>query len=148
MTKKRTPTKTKQPPYIFIAAIILAVVVMGLIAANRNGGQSDTASAAVQLLRPADYVAQFQQPAAEHVLIDVRTPEEFASGHIAGAINIPVDEVSQRLAEFPTDQPVVLYCRSGNRSAQAASILTSAGYNNLYDLGGIIDWQAQGLPVQ
>jgi phage shock protein E len=144
MTKKRPTTKTKQPPYIFIGAVIFALVVMGLVAANGRTAVPE----GVQILRPAEYIAQFQQPAAEHVLIDVRTREEFASGHIAGAINIPVEEVSQRLAEFPTDQPVVLYCRSGNRSAQAANILTNAGYNGLYDLGGIIDWQAQGLPVQ
>ena len=144
MSKKRTAPKTKQPPYIFIASILFALVVLGLAAANRGGNPPE----GVQLLRPAEYVAQFQQPAAEHVLIDVRTPEEFAAGHIAGSVNIPLDQVSRRLAEFPTDKPVVLYCRSGNRSAQAADLLTNAGYNNLYDLGGIIDWQAQGLPVQ
>ena len=99
-------------------------------------------------IQPMDYQNNFVQKKTAHLLIDVRTPEEFATGIIAGAVNIPVDQLSQRLSEVPKDQPVVLYCRSGNRSNQAAQILGDAGYTQVYDLGGISQWQSAGMPVQ
>jgi len=101
-----------------------------------------------QLLSPAVYQEQFLAAGASYQLIDVRTPEEFASGHINGAVNIPVQELAQRMGEIQKDQPVVLYCRSGNRSAQAATILDQAGYTGVYDLGGVIAWQQAGLPLE
>lgn len=146
MSKKSAKNQKKQPPYIAIGGVVLAVVVMMALWLGRGGGNS--ATAAIQNIQPAAYVSQFQNSTTPHLLVDVRTADEFASGHIPGAINIPVDQVGQRLAEFPTDQPIVLYCRSGNRSAQAANTLAAAGYTNLYDLGGIVQWQAAGLPVQ
>ena len=105
-------------------------------------------AAAPQLIAPEQYDAQFMQSGAGHLLVDVRTPEEYASGHIAGSVNIPVQELGNRLAEVSKDQPVVVYCRSGNRSAQAASILESAGYTGVYDLGGIGAWQQAGYPIE
>ena len=98
-------------------------------------------------ITPADYQVQFGAN-ADHILIDVRTPEEFASGHIPGAVNIAVDKLAQRLNEVPQDKPVVLYCRSGNRSGQAAQLLDRAGYAQIYDLGGITTWAQQGFPVE
>jgi phage shock protein E len=74
------------------------------------------------------------------LLVDVRTPGEFASGHIAGAINIPVQELDGRLAELGSkSRPVVLYCRSGARSAQAVRVITSAGYQ-AHNLGAMGRW--------
>lgn len=71
-------------------------------------------------------------------LIDVRTPEEFASGHLKGAVNIPYDQISSRLAEVGNDkgQPVVVYCRSGKRSAKAKDTLEGLGYNRVVNGGG------------
>lgn len=60
-------------------------------------------------------------------IVDVRTPAEFAAGHVAGARSIPVDELAGRLAEIPTDRMVVVYCASGGRSARAAGVLRGAG---------------------
>jgi rhodanese-related sulfurtransferase len=99
-------------------------------------------------LAPQEYQEQFVASGAQHQLIDVRTPEEFASGHIQGAVNIPVQELPQRLSEISMDEPVVLYCRSGNRSAQAAQILDEANYLQVYDLGGIAAWHQAGLPIE
>lgn len=74
------------------------------------------------------------------LLVDVRTPGEFASGHITGATNIPVQEIERRIGELgPKGRPVVLYCRSGARSAQAARILTAAGYV-AHNLGAMGRW--------
>lgn len=70
------------------------------------------------------------------ILLDVRTPEEFAAGHLEGAVNIPVHEVEARLGELPDrDKPVVVYCRSGRRSAQAKAVLERSGYAHVHDLG-------------
>lgn len=72
-------------------------------------------------------------------LLDVRTPAEYASGHVEGAVNVPVDEVAARLSEIPRDVPVVVYCRSGARSARASSTLREAGYD-VHDLGPRSAW--------
>lgn len=101
-----------------------------------------------QALAPAAYQEQFLDAGAAHQLIDVRTAEEFATGHIPGAVNIPLQELGQRLNEVAADQPLVLYCRSGNRSTQAATLLSGQGYTGIYNLGGISAWQAAGLPVE
>jgi len=74
-------------------------------------------------------------------LVDVRSPAEFSSGHLPGAINIPVQELSTRTGELaPSDKPIVLYCQSGMRSASAARILKSAGYSAVHNLGGMRRW--------
>lgn len=73
-------------------------------------------------------------------LLDVRTPEEFADGHIEGAVNVPVQSLRERLDEVPRDRPIVVYCQSGRRSAAAAAILEQAGYEAIHDLGGIGNW--------
>ena len=74
-------------------------------------------------------------------LLDVRTPEEFADSHIEGAINIPVSELGERLAELgPKNGPVVVYCQRGNRSAKAMALLTAAGFESVFDLGPMSAW--------
>ena len=73
-------------------------------------------------------------------ILDVRTPEEFAGGHYPGAINIPLNELPQRLDEIKEmKQPVVAYCRSGNRSGMAVSILKQNGFTEVYNGGGLRD---------
>ena len=75
-------------------------------------------------------------------LVDVRSPGEFAGGHLPGARNIPVGDLSARAADrIPKDRPVVVYCASGVRSARAASILKAAGYAGVHDLGGLHRWK-------
>lgn len=75
-------------------------------------------------------------------VLDVRTPEEFSQGHIPGAILIPDYELAKRAEkELPDKNALILvYCRSGNRSRQAANTLLKLGYTNVKDFGGIIDW--------
>ncbi|PJF47861.1 MAG: hypothetical protein CUN48_06370 [Candidatus Thermofonsia Clade 3 bacterium] len=99
-------------------------------------------------ITPKQYKTDFADAHRPHVLIDVRTAEEFKSGHIPGAINIDVQVLAQRLQDIPRDRAVVLYCRSGNRSSYAAHILQRAGYAEVYDLGGIGDWRAAGYPIR
>lgn len=78
------------------------------------------------------------------ILLDVRTVEEYAEKHIPGSILIPLDEITEdRLAEMipSKDSTVYIYCRSGNRSRSAYNIISSTGYANIYDIGGINTWK-------
>ena len=100
------------------------------------------------LIRPDEYTARYVTAKTPHTLLDVRTAEEFSGGHIPGAVNISLPDLPQKLKRVSSKKPVILYCRSGNRSAQASQLLAAAGYTGIYDLGGIITWTAQGFPVQ
>ena len=72
-------------------------------------------------------------------LLDVRTPDEFSSGHLEGATNIPVQELATRIAEIPQGRAIVVYCRSGNRSGRARAMLEGAGHT-VHDLGAMSSW--------
>jgi rhodanese-related sulfurtransferase len=80
------------------------------------------------------------------VIIDVRTPEEFAEGRVPGAVNIPVDELQSRMSEVPDG--AWLICRSGARSARAAGVLARAGRGVTDVGGGTLAWTAAGFPVE
>ena len=74
-------------------------------------------------------------------LLDVRSPEEYARGHLPGALNIPVQELDRRVAEAgPTDGELVVYCRSGHRSSRAAEILRQHGFSKVHNLGPMTAW--------
>ena len=83
----------------------------------------------------------------DYLIVDVRTKEEYDSGHIEGALLLPVQELEGRLDELPIDKPLIVYCRSGNRSRSAATTLVENGFKQVYDMGGISDWTAKGYPV-
>ena len=76
------------------------------------------------------------------VILDVRTQEEYDAGHIAGAILVPNETIADKQPQLlpDLDAEILVYCRSGNRSAQAAKKLIAIGYTNVVDFGGIIDW--------
>jgi len=83
----------------------------------------------------------------DHFLLDVRTEAEYNQGHIEGANLIPVDELEARLNEIPRGKQIIVYCKSGGRSRTAAIILIENGFDMVYDMGGITDWQEKGYPV-
>ena len=81
-------------------------------------------------------------------VIDVREAWEYQEGHIAGATLIPLGSLADRTDEIPTDKPVVLVCRSGNRSARAYRYLADEGFDNIHNMtGGMLGWEAAGLDV-
>jgi phage shock protein E len=139
---KRSQRNQQNQRNIYLGVGIGVVLMVVVLLVSRG------TAVAAQSLSPTAYQNQFISSNTAHFLLDVRTPEEFATGHIHGAVNIPLDGLGNRLSEVPTDQPVVVYCRSGNRSAQASQILAQAGYTNIYDMGGLNDWTAQGFPVE
>lgn len=85
---------------------------------------------------------QLMEEETDFILLDVRTVEEFEAGHIPGAICIPNETIGEEeIAELPDkEQKILIYCRSGNRSKQAAKKMVELGYQKLVEIGGIIDW--------
>lgn len=75
------------------------------------------------------------------ILIDVRTKEEYDEKHITGAVNIPLAEIEKGNINYDKDTAIIVYCRSGNRSATAAKELITLGYTSIYDLGSINNWK-------
>jgi phage shock protein E len=80
-----------------------------------------------------------------YIILDVRTPEEFAEKHIPDAINIPNETIgTEEIPELPDkEQLILVYCRSGNRSKQASEKLVRLGYTNIVEFGGINDWPGE-----
>lgn len=104
---------------------------------------------AADTVSPAQVAQQIKDPKTAPFVLDVRTPEEFAEGHVPGAKNIPVAEIAERAAEVPKDRPVVVYCRSGARVKRANAILRERGYANLVEMeGSMLAWDAAQLPVE
>lgn len=102
-----------------------------------------------QNVGPAEAAALLKDPAV--FLLDVRTPPENATARIAGDTLAPVQTLEQPLPLLPKDKtrPVLIYCRSGNRSVTAARILAKHGHTTLYNLaGGMIGWKKAGLPIE
>ncbi|QEY24513.1 rhodanese-like domain-containing protein [Neisseria animalis] len=100
--------------------------------------------------KPVETVAA--QPAkqavkAKGVWIDVRSPEEFEQGHLQGALNIPADQIAERIKSISPDKnaPVNLYCRSGRRAEAALQALKQAGYTNVTNHGGYQDLLKKGI---
>lgn len=81
--------------------------------------------------------------------LDVREPDEYAAGHVAGARLIPLGQLAQRLAALPRDRTIVVVCRGGRRSGEAVQLLRRAGFGTALNLaGGMIAWHAASLPVE
>ena len=85
----------------------------------------------------------------DYLLLDVRTEQEYFDGHIPGAICIPNEEINETVVEALPDQEQVIfvYCRSGNRSKQAAEKLVNLGYTNIVEIGGVKDWPGELIVI-
>ena len=138
----------------FVSFLALALSLVTLSACAAPGAAEPTPEVTPVATQEAQATpAQYQKITAEQakarmdsgdeiVILDVRTQDEFNAGHIAGAILIPNETIlDEQPALLPDlDAEILVYCRSGNRSAQAAKKLIAMGYTNVYDFGGIIDW--------
>ena len=102
----------------------------------------------IQVLDVAKYEKKITEPNIQ--LIDVRTPEEFNEGHIANAVNINflADDFEANVANLDKEKPVMVYCKSGGRSAKASARLKELGFKNITDLeGGISNWNSADKPT-
>ena len=126
---------------------VAIAIVLGALAATAAFAEG-LESTEVSSISAAELHARRESGAAP-VVIDVRTPGEYASGHIPGAINIPFDQVAQRIAEIEAPQGVALYCMVGPRARKGESALLAAGYEKVLHLeGGLAAWQAAGHPIE
>ena len=146
---------------LVLSVAALATASIGLAGCSSDSGSAAPSSAAAQ--GPAAVVAAPAAPErvdaarfAEVVaspgvtIIDVRTPEEFAAGHIEGAVNYAVElpEFGSQIATLDPAGTYAVYCRSGNRSQAAVAAMAQAGIPGIYELAnGIIEWEEAGLPV-
>ena len=111
-------------------------------------GCSSTGSATTVNLNVSEFSQKINEP--DVIIVDVRTPEEFASGHIEGALNIDFNsgDFANEITRLNPSETYAIYCRSGNRSGQAASIMHKAGFHDVSNLdGGVIDWTNAGLSL-
>lgn len=123
-------------------AVLAAVLAVGGLAACSGG------SDAITLVAPSAAVEVLAQPGL--AVVDVRTPAEFASGHLPGAVNLDVEggSFAQQVEPLPKDATYFVYCQSGNRSKVATTKLADLGFTHVYELqGGIAAWQADGGTV-
>lgn len=101
-------------------------------------------------ISPQDAAALADDPPADLVVLDVRTPEEFAEGHLDGALLVDFydDDFAAQLAALDPAVPYLVYCRSGNRSGQTLAIMDELGFESAVDVdGGIVAWAGAGLPI-
>ncbi len=92
-----------------------------------------------------DEAVTMMEEESGYIILDVRRPDEFAAGHIPNAINIPNESINtSEIPELPNkEQLILVYCRSGRRSKEAAEKLVSLGYTNIVEFGGILDWKGE-----
>jgi rhodanese-related sulfurtransferase len=128
---------------LLTVALLLAVTAGVSRAANKAPGGSPGARVAGVTPGVVDGATARKLVASGIKVVDVRTPAEFASGHLPGAVNIPHDEVARRHAEVgPASTPVLLYCRSGRRTEIAARALREKGFSAIYDMQSYDKWTA------
>ena len=122
--------------------ILIAVSVALMLVPLLVGCKGDKSNSPYEQITPAEAKAIMDSEEG-FIILDVRTPEEFAAGHIEGAILIPDYEIGEKAERVLTDkdQLILVYCRSGRRSKNAASELAALGYTNIKEFGGINDWK-------
>ncbi|WP_318507207.1 rhodanese-like domain-containing protein [Bacillus sp. T3] len=108
------------------------------------GFQFMDSSAEISNISTDELAKKLESGDNQGVYIDVREPDEYAAGHIPGIINLPLSTLSEESANFPKDSEVVIICRSGNRSMQAAEKLRDFGFTKLVNVqGGMNDWNGE-----
>ena len=133
----------KKKTKILIAGIAVGVIAVAAVGIKQHV-TADQEGAEYTSITMEDAKEIFQEK-GDFLIVDVRRADEFAEGHIPGAINIANEDiVSSEPAELPDkDQVIYVYCRSGNRSKQASEKLAAMGYTNIVEFGGILDWTGE-----
>lgn len=142
---------------------VFAASTLAILVAAGCGGSSDSsppadavtpaaqdAEAGIRLVSATDGAAIQANPPDDLVILDVRTPEEFAEGHLDGAVMIDFyrEDFAAELAELDPNVPYLLYCRSGNRSGQTAAMMKDLGFADVADIdGGILSWTQAEFPT-
>ena len=121
-----------------IPILLSALMLTGCAGAGNN--QTNTYRSITM-----DEAAEMMAEESDYIILDVRRPDEFAAGHIPNAINVPNETIgTAEIPELPNKaQLIMVYCRSGRRSKEAAEKLLKLGYTNIVEFGGILDWKGE-----
>jgi phage shock protein E len=143
MSRRSTTTRSRSP----LVAFVVGAFLLG--ACSPSGASEPAAAAGAVTVLAADEAASMLERRDDVVVIDVRTPAEFGSGHVDGALLADVQraDFDAQVDALDRDTTYVLYCRSGNRSAVAAERMRAAGFTDLYDAGAFDDLARAGIPT-
>ena len=136
---------------VLTATALIGGSVASFVRADAPPAAAPAATEAAPRISQADLLARLDRKDSGVVVLDVRTAAEYAAGHVPGARNVSHDELAGRLGELEAlrDKEVVLYCRSGRRTALAEDVLRKAGFTKLLHLDGdFLAWQAENRPVE
>ncbi|MBS7397680.1 MAG: rhodanese-like domain-containing protein [Ruminiclostridium sp.] len=124
--------------------ILPLLLVLVIMLAGCGKSDADTPNNAYEKITMSEGLARMESD-ENYILLDVRRADEFEAGHIPGAVNLPNEEIgTEEIPSLPDKaQTIYIYCRSGNRSKQAADKLLALGYTNLIEFGGIIDYTGE-----
>ena len=120
---------------------ILMLSILGFMGCTAQNGSSIDSKEAYGLIKADSNIT----------ILDVRTAKEFADGHVAGAVNIDVNQTdfAQKIDELDRSKTYIVYCRSGRRSRKAVGIMAAKGFKNLYNVSdGFVGWNKNGLPFE
>lgn len=121
---------------------LIPIVLSALMLSGCAGAGNQTNS--YRQISMDEAVAMMEQESG-YIILDVRRPDEYATGHIPNAINVPNENIgTDEISQLPNkDQLIMVYCRSGRRSKEAAEKLVKLGYTNIVEFGGILDWKGE-----
>lgn len=133
--------------YLFLLSLVVGIAGCDAQVSNLDTPPPAGAMrAAVNEIKPQDALPKTQAAYAQ--FIDVRTPEEYAAGHAARSVNIPLNELPSKLERIEKNEPVYVICESGRRSKEASDILVKNGFNWVFTVtGGTAAWRAENLPI-
>ncbi|MEA3510043.1 MAG: rhodanese-like domain-containing protein [Actinomycetota bacterium] len=134
-------------PAMIRTLAVLILVLSVLVAAC----SSDTTTQAIELVSPAEAAQVIADDPAGLVVLDIRTPDEFAQARLADAVLVDFYETdfAAQLDTLDKDVPYVMYCNSGNRSSEAVKTMKDLGFVEVYEIdGGIVNWYDQGFPLE
>ncbi len=136
------PSRPRTPALAAALALSLAALVFAAVGCAAGGATATPTAAQGPVRIDAQQAKAMRDADPSVIVLDVRTPEEYAAGRIAGATLLPVTEIQAQAASAIPDKNAtyLVYCRSGNRSRTAAALLSQMGYTRVYDFGGIQDW--------
>ena len=143
---KKSSAKRLKPVVPFTFMFVILFSIFGLTGCSNSTNRSNISSKSNTYQQiTAEDAAKMMQSETDYIVLDVRTEQEYASGHIPGAVNIPNETIaSGAIQQLPDkEQLILVYCRSGNRSKQASEKLVNLGYTNIVEFGGINDWSGE-----
>ena len=130
---------------------VAAFVALSLVAAACGTATAQSTDQDIQLVPPSAAFQVVDEAPADLVVLDIRTPEEFAGPRLANSINVDfyATDFADQLDDLDKTATYVVYCRSGNRTSQAIPIMRDLGFEVVYEVdGGIVSWANSGLPLE